>query len=375
MGKRELLLIAGFVLAGVVVYYATAPAGDPAQSGLSAIGKILDEVRREIRGHHSSAEVSSSTVTPLRPDISELRIETGTPLTVVGEDRTDVVFDLNVWSNGADEAEAKRYAGETRLKIAEAGSALIVGMHFPEPAQQRASLAVRVPRTLAIRVQPTRSKLDISDVASAELVDCRGPVTLRRVSGRATILHRGGGLLTLEEIARLKLSTRGSSVVLKGVAADAILQLQGGELRGAGLAGPIEIESNDTRVTFEDMRSVRKPVRANAVGGTLRLEGVAHELRIDARNTRVDLVVAKPAPIAVYTEGSEPLSVSLPPGGYDLDALAMGSRLTLPGGLLDVTSSNGEERASGPIGGGGPTITLRSSRGDLSIKMEKPQNH
>lgn len=371
MGKRELLLIAGFIVAGVMVYYVTAPAADPERSGFS-IGRVLDEIRREMRGNPGSAEVATSTVAALDPGTSELRLETGTPLAIVGEDRQDVVFDLHVWSNGADEAEAKRYAGETKLKISEAGTALIVGITYPEPARQRASLSVRVPRTLGIRVQPTRSKIDISGVGSAELVECRGPVSLRQIGGRTAVAHRGGGVLTLESIATLKLHTRGSSVAINGVAAEAVMQLQGGEVRATGMAGPIEIESNDTRLILEDLAAARKPVRVNAVGGSLSLAGVVTDLRVDARNTRVNVVVEKAAPISIYAEGSEPTIVTLPPGGYALDALAMSSRLLLPDGLLEITSSEQEQRASGPVGGGGPTITLRSSRGDLTIKTEKP---
>jgi hypothetical protein len=373
MGKRELLLIAGFVMVGVVVYYATAPAVAPGASGFS-IGRLLNEVRREMRGNRASAEVKTSTTTPLKPGITELRLETGTPLTIVGEKRDDVVFDLNVWSNGYDEGEARKYAGDTHMKIVESGSALIVGMEYPDPAQQRASLSIRAPNTLAIRIQPTRSKLDISDVASAELVESRGPVTLRRVAGRTAVSHRGGGLLTLESLSGLKLNTRGSSVVVKDIAGEAVMQMQGGELRGGAIVGPIEIESNGTRVSIEDLAAARKPVRVNAVGGSVSLSGVVTDLRVDARDTRVEVGIDKPAPIAIYTEGDEPTTVTLPPGGFTLDALAMSSKLFLPEGLLEIKSTSEEQRASGAIGGGGPTITLRSSRGDITIKVRKPDD-
>jgi hypothetical protein len=373
MGKRELLLIAGFVLAGVMVYYATVPAGEPGSSDFS-ISKLLAEVRREMRGNPASAELKTSTTTPLRSGTTELRLETGTPLTIVGEKRDDVVFDLNVWSNGPDEAEAKRFASETHLKIAESGSALIVGMEYPEPGQQRASLAIRVPKSLTIRIQPTRSKLDISDVESVELVESRGPVTLRRVTGKAIVSHRGG-MLTLESLSSLKLNARGSSVVtIKDLKGDAVMQLQAGELRGTGIIGPLDVESNGTRIFLEDLGTTRKPIKLSTVGGSITLAGLATETRIDARDTRVDVTIEKPAPIAIYTEGDQPATITLPAGGVSVDALAMNSKLFLPDGLLEIKSTEHEQRASGAVDGGGPTITLRSSRGNITIKTKKPSD-
>jgi hypothetical protein len=370
MGKRELLLIAAFVMTGVVVYYATAPAGDSGSSLSGSVSQFLDHVRREIRGNPASTELKTSTTRALRPGTTELRLETGTPLTIVGEDREDVTFDLEVWSSGPDEAEAKRFASETRLLMAESGNALIVGMDYPKPARQRASLSIRVPNTLAIRVQPTRSKLDISDVASAELVESRGPVSLRRVAQRAILTHRGGPL-TLEAIANLKLNARGSSVIsVKDLTGEAVMQLQAGEFRGADIAASLEIESNGTRIVVEDLSSTRKPIKLSTVGGSVTLGHVATDLRLDARDTRVDVRIDKPAPIAIYTEGDAPATITLPAGGFSLDALAMNSKLYLPEGLLEIKSGEKEERASGAVGGGGPTITLRSVRGDITVKTQ-----
>jgi Putative adhesin len=373
MGKRELLLIGSFVLVGVVVYYATAPAAAPGQQGFS-FSKLIDHIRRDVRGNPASAEVKNVTTTTVGPEITEVRFEssTGTALTIVGEDRKDISSEMQVWSNGADEGEARRYAGETRLKVTEAGGTIFMVIEYPKPAEQRATLSVRLPKRLAVRVQPGRAKLDISDVASLELVEARGQVTVRRVTGRLAITHRGGPL-TIESVATAKLNTRGSVVVLKGVAGDTTAQMQAGELRAAGLTGPVEIESSGTKIQFEDVASARKAVRFNVVGGSIALAGVRSDLRVDARDARVEVAVDKPAAIAIYTEGDEPLEVTPPPGGFAIDALAMNGQLTVPEGLLEVKTSENEQRASGAVAGGGPTITLRSSRGDIIVRSRKSE--
>ncbi len=57
--------------------------------------------------------------------MTELRFEPASAtLNVIGEDRTDLSCEMLVWSNGADETEARRYATETELKLTDAGATL-----------------------------------------------------------------------------------------------------------------------------------------------------------------------------------------------------------------------------------------------------------
>ena len=59
MGKRELLLIVGFALLATVVYVATAP--EQADGGARfAFGKLVDNIRREVRGNQASTEMTTT---------------------------------------------------------------------------------------------------------------------------------------------------------------------------------------------------------------------------------------------------------------------------------------------------------------------------
>src|SRR5687768_17866711 len=105
MGKRELLLIAAFVLVGVVVYQATAPAADPSRRTWS-IGGLIDNVRREIRGDQARAEARSTTTVPAADPVRELRLTIGSAeLKVLGEERDYIAAELVVSSNAYDQAE------------------------------------------------------------------------------------------------------------------------------------------------------------------------------------------------------------------------------------------------------------------------------
>jgi hypothetical protein len=368
MGKRELLLIGAFLMVGAAVYYATAPAAPPGRQGFS-ISTVLDHVRREIRGNRGSAEVKTNTTISLSSATTDIRVGDirNAPLTIVGEARDDIACELNTWSNGYDDAEARKYASETLLKTSEAGSSVMIGIDYPEPAEQRASLTIRVPLRLGVRVQPTRGKIEISKVAAVELLEARGQVAVHDVSGKLVITQRGGRL-NVENVAALKLTSRGSSVEIIAVKGELALQAQGGEVRGRSLAGPIDIESNGGRIVLEDLANARKPTRINATNGEVMVSGVRGETRIDGRDTRIEVKIDAPASIAIYNESGETVRVTLPSGGVELDAQATDGRVIVPDGLIEVKTSGEDQHARGPVNGGGPTITIRTSHGNVEVR-------
>jgi hypothetical protein len=370
MGKRELLLICGFIAFGAIVYHASAPTEAPGQQGFS-IARIVDHVRREIRGNRASAELTSTRNLPIPPGTEEVRFETGSaPLTITGEDREDVQCELKVWSSGYDEAEAKRYAAETVLQSTDAGSSLVLSISYPEPATQRATLIVRMPSELAVRVQPSRGKIEVSNVAAVELVEARGHATIKDIDGKLTAMHRGGEL-NIEDVHELKINARGSTINLKDIGGEAMLTLQAGELHGSSLEGPIEVESNGATIEFEDLDDMHAPLRIDATGGKVALSGLSSETRIEGRNTRIEVALDKPAPLTIYNEDDEVTEVTLSSGGYTVDAVTSHGRITLqPEDLLKIKKTEDEQRASGTINGGGPTISLRTKRGDIRISRK-----
>lgn len=372
MGKRELLLIAGFVILGSAIYWATAPPPAPGQRGFS-LASLVSEIRREIRGNPFSAEVKTTTTLERKADLNELRFEfkTGsTPLTVIGETRDDISCELSVWSNGPDEAEAKRFASETKLRVSDLGSSMVLSIDYPQPGEQRASLSVRMPSALAVRVQPSRGRITITNAAAVELAEARGQVLVNQIKDRVAITHRGGEL-KVEGAGSLKLSTRGSTVQVRDINGESVLQTSAGEVRAWGLLGSIDLESNNSRIVFEDLTKSRKPIRVNAIGGEVTLTGVSSDTRVDGRKTRINVALAQPVPLAIYNDDEEPIRLTLPAaGGLQLDALATDASITLPDGLLDVKASGTEQRASGAVRGGGPTVTLRSSRGNIVISSQ-----
>ena len=367
MEKRELLLIAAFLIAGAIVYQVTAPPPVPGERSFSP-GQLLEHIRRVVRGNRSSADVTTRSNHPVEPGVTELRLALRSgDVTITGEDRMDIDAEFRVHSSGYDDAEAQRLAKESVLTIDRAGGRLVLTTSYPEAGIQRGAVVLKVPSNLSISLDGGNGELVIAHVAAVDLGNARGQAELRDISGRVSGNFRGGEL-HVTNAGSLKLTTVGVDLRLEQIRGEATLNTRAGELKGSELAGPIDIDSNGTDIALEKLDKTTGILRINAVAGEVVVKGLRTEGRIDVRGTDVDVEVERAAPLAIYSEGGDPVEITPPPGGYQLDAVANDGTLSLPTGTLEVATSGQERRATGPVNGGGPTITIRSARGNITVR-------
>jgi hypothetical protein len=365
MGKRELLLIAAFVILGAIVYQFTAPPPAPGERSFSP-GRIIESLRREIRGNRASAETTSTSVHPVDSGVSELRVMRSGELTITGENREDIGAHLWVQSNGYDEAEARRFVKESTLKIQPAGSRIIAEVTFPQGGRQRARLMLKVPARLRVSLDSV-SGVKLTDVGEVELFNTRGEAQLRKVAGRVTGTHRGGSLL-IADSGPLKLTTFGADVNVQRIRGEVSLTTRSGDLKGTELTGPIEIDANGTDVVLERLEKATGMLRINAASGSVTVKGLRTEGRIDVRGSRVDVIVDRAVPLAIYSDGRETVSLTPPAGGYTLDAVAGNAEITVADGAVPIVTNGQEQRAAGAVKGGGPTIAIRTARGPITVR-------
>lgn len=367
MGKRELLLVAAFAIVGLLVYQVTAPPPAPGERSFS-IHQLINNIRREVGGNRSNAEMSTPSTHPVPPQVTELRLNLRSQeVTVTGEDRADIAAELHVRSTGYDPGEAEQLAKATTLKLDQAGASIIATLDYPKGGQQFTKLVLKVPAGLGVRMETHRGPLRISGVKTVEIVSASGNTEVRKIAGRVAANQTGGDLI-VSDAGSVKLTTRGSDVTLEHVRGDVTLTTRSGELKATGLVGPIELESNSTDVTLDKLETTTGTVRVNAVNGTLTLRGLRADGRIDARNAEVTVDIDRAAPLAIYAEGEEDVRITAPRGGFQLDAVARNGRVTVPDGTVKVDVTGDEQRAGGAVRGGGATITVRANRGDIVIK-------
>jgi putative adhesin len=285
---------------------------------------------------------------------------------VIGEDREDAAFDLRVTSSGFDEAEARRWAEATVLKIDRAGPALVIELKYPREARQTAKLNIKVPSRMRVRMEPSGSRLEIANVAAFEAANTSGTATIRNIAGTVTINHRGGEL-TIDRAGALRLTTRGTETKIHHITGTVTAQTISGDLTATDLIGPVEIDARDTDVHLDQIKGLKAPLRVNATNGRVEIAGLRTEARIDGNDTDLEVAFDAPAPVTIYNM-SQDITVTPPPAGYSLDAVATDGRITIEDGAVKATGDNAEQRATGSIRGGGAALTLRATRGDIVVR-------
>jgi hypothetical protein len=372
MGKRELVLISVFVVLGICVYQLTAPPPAPGSEGVSLSG-IFRNMKRGVQGARESATADSQQTAAVDAAVRELRVNTSrsNDLTVTGEDRTDIVAEMHATARGYDQAEAKAVANATTLKIERIGDAVVVALDNSAarslPRNNGISqmvIVLKVPRRLALRMEPHSGRLVVSQLAAAEIMGSRGETRLTGIAGRVVLTHSSGAL-EIADLASLKLNARNSRGSVKQVKGPMTVDATGADLTFTEIVGPLEVEARNTDLRLDGTKDLKPPLRVNSTGGEIRVDGLRTETRLDGRNTEIEVSLAAPAPVTIYNVGE--IRVTPPPGGYTLDAVATEGRLSIEDGELKPSEGT-DPRASGPVRGGGPTLTLRSTRGSITVR-------
>jgi hypothetical protein len=360
MGKRELGLILAFVVAGMLVWQVTAP---KAEGPGFSFSDFFANARREIRGRNASAEVTTAPVIPVDASIAELRLTLRGDVTIVGEDREDVASELKVESNGHDEAEAKKLAAETTLKVSRFADSVVVAFEFPEPGRQQARLTLHVPRRLRLQLDG-RGTAAVTGMDTVTLSRTSGQVEIKNTGGLVKGEHRGG-TLTNERSQPVDMYSVSSETSIRDVREDVRLNIRTGEATLTGTRGQVTVTSGDATVRFEKPAG---PVRAELVDSELEMRDVAGSVDIDARETPVTIAWARPAPAKIQArEGNVEMVLPQESATYSLDVRMTEGDIRVPESLQKTTE--GAEQvvmktaaASAPaifVRGTGSTITIR----------------
>lgn len=373
MGKRELVLIAVFLVVGIVVYQVTAPPAAPGSD--VSVGGILSRIRRGMRGARETASAESRQTYPVLPSATQLRVNLprASDLTITGSDRDDISVEIRATARGYTTGEAKTAAEAAQLKVEPGGDAMVIsGMWDSErrsagdPFILQATVTLLIPRRLEVNLQPHIGLLNVSGVARVESVSSRGETHVVDTAGPVQLTHIGG-TLEVRGATALKLSARNSRGDVSDVTGAMAVEAIGSRLKLAGLGGTLEIDSRNTDVTLEKIAGLKPPLRYSGIGGELRIDGLQTEARIDGRNTDITVKLDAPAPVTIYNLGS--ISVTAPPGGYTLDAAATDGRISSDDSSITATPGGGPDaRAAAKIRGGGPTLTLRATRGNIDVR-------
>jgi len=368
MGKRELLIALAFVAVGLVAYQLTAPPPKEGERGFS-LSRIFSNVRREMRANSTHVVFSHRGTVPLSVSIEEVRLNPGrgVALTVTGEARSDVVYEMPVESTGPDEPTALEYAKRTTLKTDDLGSAVALRIDYPPEARQTASLILRVPARMMVRVD-SGSRVKIKGVRAVQLGNLSGEIAVDDIAGAVSGSHRNGELV-VAKAGSVNLTLVSSRAKFRDVEHGLTLNARNGECEITSSRGPLELTAMnvETTVTTHD-----GPVQIGGEGGLVRLNAPARDAKIDVRRAEVEVQLGTAVPLTVLTT-DETLRLVLdgpPPVEIDAGTTDGGHVQATDFGLNPEPAERGF-RLTHAFGPKAARVVLRNTRADIVISKRK----
>ena len=365
MGKRELLLISGFAVIGLLIYQLTMPATADTGGGFSAWwAKIRSHVAQNWVEQHYERKEEVKVPAAIRTVAVQLDRAS---VTILGEARDTLAVDLSGIVYGGDEEMAKALAKEITVGVTTDGPLMKLAMSLPKrdelSRRPRVQLTLRVPARLGIELRLGGGEVDVTNVASLQVVKASGRIRIASIAGAVTG-ELGPGEVEIDHAGSVAIETRNSQVRIADVAGSFEVEARRGDFRARGIGGAAHLEGRDVEAELEDLAG---PLRLTGSGGEVRVRDVRGPITAETERTTLKLTPGTAVAISATTE-HDAIELTLPAAGILLDAQATGGDIRTPEGLIAIQRTGDDATASGPLRGGGPRVMLRTSRGDITVR-------
>lgn len=367
MGRRELLIVLAFVAVGTIAFQVAAPPAPGSGNGFS-LGKVMHELRREMRGNQSYVAPVRTLTYAAGDAITDIRIlGAAGPVTITGAARVDVEVALTVTSTGESEAAAIEVANKARVIEDRVGGILTLQIKFPEEERQTSRLVVQVPARLGVRLDAPRD-VTIAGVHAVELANgARGATDISAIAGAVTG-EQSDGTFTLTGAGSARMTLTRTRARVSGLAGNSSLEIRDGETEVSGGKGALEIDQRRGDIVI---RNHAGTLSISGSDGRLRLAGVTREVRVDVRRADVEAELAAGMAASLVTS-QEPLHVSWPdPAGVRVDAVATGGAIIAGDWRVEPVRAGDDQRLDQTLGARAataPTVSLRNSGADITLK-------
>jgi hypothetical protein len=366
MGKRELLIAAAFICLAAIVYQITAPA--PKDGEGFSLRRAFDGLRREIRSESARGEFKQTGTIPVGAAVQEIRLNSNrsVPVTIEGEDRADIAYEMPVQSTGPDADTALGYAKRSIVEVEDLGSQLALSTWFPAEGSQNATLTLKVPARLAVRLDAA-GRPKVRGVASVRLNRISGELVVEDIRGAVTGTHLNGDL-TVNKAGSVNLILISSRIKLGAIERGVTANIRGGECEVRESKGPLAITANGTRLSVFGHDGA---IDIDGETGQIRVDRPLQPAHIDIRRASVNVTLAAAASVVVITSESHlQLNLEGTPAIL-LDAAAWGGKINAEDFSLEPETSERGARLKHEFGGKAARVTLRNSRGDIVIARAK----
>ena len=285
-------------------------------------------------------------------------------LVVIGEDRSDVAAEVKAMVSGASADDAKRLGEQFTIEWASAGEALVLQSHLPESRRRVVQdITLRIPSRLGLDIEAAAARIDVKNVASVHLDTRAGTVELAGVSGAVSGEHRSGRL-QVSEAGEVDLAFGQGDIEIVRVTGAVTLDTRDGRATVRDIGGTVTLETRRTDVETE---AIRGALTVAATDGRATLRNVTSTVTFKGERCSLDASLSQPAALtADVTDAGVDVQLS---GGATLDLEAVDATIRTPAGAPAIVREEERQRVTGPLANGGPTIKVRTRRGDIELRL------
>jgi hypothetical protein len=365
MGKRELLLVSGFAVVGLLVYQLTMPATADSGGGFAA---WWARIKSHMRQDWAEQRFERREEAPVPAEVKTVALDLDrAAVTVTGEARDTVGVEVTGVVYGGDAQLAKAMADQVTAALAQEGGVLRFKVTMPtrDELARRPNFRVvlKVPARLGIEVRTNGGGLDVTGVASVHAAKAGGRIRFASIAGAITG-EIGRGELDIDRAGSATLEIKNAQVHISHVTGALDLQAERVDLQARDIGGATSFETRDGSAEFEDLAG---PLKITGRGGEVRVRGQHGPIEAKSDRTTLNFVPRDAVPISATVERDD-IDLTLPSGGVYLDATVTDGDVRVPEGLVAVKRTEEQVTANGPVRGGGPRVVLRVTRGNITVR-------
>lgn len=268
----------------------------------------------------------------------------GGDITIKTADSNEVRVVAKQVVRASSEAEADEILAKLTLKLEQNGNEVLAEAKYEKSGPRTwfgswppvsVSFEVTVPRNFNLNLNTSGGNIGVASL--------RGDVRART----------SGGNLNFDRIdGEIDAGTSGGNITLEEGTARAKLHTSGGDIEVDRAGGPTEVSTSGGNVT---LRSVAQLINASTSGGDVRAtitEPFTQDAVLGTSGGNVDVEVVKSA-------------------SFQLDASTSGGSVKATGLTITLEQgANGKNKLVGAVNGGGPRLKLRTSGGDITVRVK-----
>ncbi len=243
-------------------------------------------------------------------------------------------------------------------------------------------LLIYVPRKGAVNIDSTRGDITVQNRdGNVKATTAHGDVTLQDVNGSADVSLRHGdfhatrvtGDITLDgRLNDVNVAEVGGNVRMTGeyfgdlglskIAKQVTFKTSRTDLQMTKVDGELNIQSDTLHAS-----AINGPVRITTRSKDLHLENVSGSVELNNSNATIEVRAGEKFGQMNINNRNGGVDLILPSkAGFQIQATSEKGNISSDYGL-NTNSQNGNNTASGQVGGGGPKIQINSQHGDVKI--------